>query len=389
MKNMLPTPAENRRKKQPAGKNAAHRGVALLLCLLFLLTLPGCGLFSRDNPDPVRFSGAPGMQQIQSFFETLNQRFSTLFEDEDLLYYSKGGDQADGGYTNGGGFTNGDKGNRVTKGSNAGKDSHTSKDGWQNGLAPQGSAKFLEGNVVLVSIYVIDGQADYSEKELAYTRDALDMAAGWMESQAAKNDVDLNVICNQPELTFRWQADGLLKEAQKDVSYTYSDDVGSYLYHFDLAALREKYDTESIGFVVFLPGEGTSFAYPYTATGNVKWDAVSYYEFSNLFLYDESAPDEYENPATYAHEILHLFGACDLYEENKTDHISQELSDYITDNYPDEIMYYTYEADDTSNFEEITKDMSPVTLYFIGWGDGGAEIKQFPEIKRKYPCAFE
>jgi hypothetical protein len=93
--------------------------------------------------------------------------------------------------------------------------------------------------------------------------------------------------------------------------------------------------------------------------------------------------------STYAHEILHLFGACDLYEENKTDHISQELADYIADNYPHEIMYYTYEDDDTSNFDEITKEMSPVTLYFLDWGDGGAEIKQFPEIKRKYPCTFE
>jgi hypothetical protein len=67
----------------------------------------------------------------------------------------------------------------------------------------------------------------------------------------------------------------------------------------------------------------------------------------------------------------------------------QELADYIADNYPHEIMYYTYEDDDTSNFDEITKEMSPVTLYFLDWGDGGAEIKQFPEIKRKYPCAFE
>lgn len=380
-------PAERRRP-------AIRRAAAVLLCILMAFSITGCGIFSRDYEGPDWFSGFPGFRQIESFFESFSERIGELFGLDNGFY----GDAPDGGSTNGGGYTNGKGGNRIGTG-DSGKDG-TKKDltggvregtgeGWQNGLSPQGSARFLQDNVVLVSIYLVDGSRTFSKEEIAYTRDAIEIAAGWMEDKAAEHGVPLNVICNEPDLTFRFTADGMLEESRKSVSFTYTDTIGDYLYHFDLQAIKDEYDTDSVGFVIFLPGEGTSFAYPYTATGSARWDAVSYYEFANLYMYDESAPDEYENPATYAHEILHLFGACDLYEENETDNISQELSDYIAAHYPDEIMYYTYENDNTSNFEEITKDLSPVTLYFIGWGDGGEEIGEFPKIKRKYPCSFE
>jgi len=389
--------ASDHRIAQPGiRRSARQRAAALLLCLLMTCSLSGCGFFSGDPVGLERFSDLPGVRQIESFFESVNRAFGELFGNEEIILRGDG-DAPDGGSTNGGGYTNGGKGNRIgdagdqdrTDSSLTGGVREGTEEGWQNGLSPQGSARFLQDNVVLVSIYLIDGSSGFSKEEIAYTREAVDMAASWMERKAEEHGVPLNVICNKQDLTYRFTADGMLKESRKEVSFTYTDTIGDYLYHFDLNALKEQYDTDSVGFLIFLPGEGTSFAYPYTATGSARWDAVSYYEFANLYMYDESSPDEYENPATYAHEILHLFGACDLYEENETDNISQDLSDCIADVYPDEIMYYTYEDDNTSNFEEITKDMSPVTLYFIGWGDGGAMIEQFPEIKRKYPCAFE
>lgn len=400
--NKRPHPATENRAARGTGAPGSNHAIAarslaaLLLCLVLALSLSSCSV--RD---------IPGVSGIESFFKSLNQQFAGFFEDENLLY-GRGSDNQ--GSTNGGGYTygpdggnpaddNGGAGGKAGTGSDSSKNNSNSGTayggtegwdaGWENGLAPQGSAKVLEGNVVLVSVYLIDGSNDYTKEELSYTRKALDMASEWLEGKAKEHGVSLKIIRNDTDLTFRYRADGMLRESQKEISFTYTDTIGDYLAHFDLSVIMAEYDADSVGFVIFLPGEGTSFAYPYTATGNAKWDAIGYYEFSNLFLYDESAPDEYENPATYAHEIMHLFGACDLYEENKTDNISQELSDYVADTYPDEIMYYTYEDDDTSNFEEITKDMSPVTLYFIGWGDGGEEIRKFPEITRKYPCAFE
>lgn len=369
----------------PAGKSrpAIRRAAVLLLCLLCLFSQAGCAV-----------QDIPGVRQLESFFITLNEEFGQLFGDERLIF--QGGDP-DGGSTNGGGYTNGPSGNRLPshgdtektdRGLSGGVREGTDE-GWQNNLSPQGSARFLQDNVVLVSIYLIDGSSRFTKEEIAYTRDAIDIAAGWMEDKAAEHGVPLNVICNEQDLTFRFTADGMLEESRKEISFKYTNTIGDYLYHFDLDAIKEEYNTDSVGFIIFLPGEGTSFAYPYTATGSRTRDAVGYYEFANLYMYDESAPNEYENPATYAHEILHLFGACDLYQENETDHISEELYLYIESNYPDEIMYYTYENDNTSNFEEITKDMSPATLYFIGWGDGGEEIGEFPKIKRKYPCSFE
>ena len=86
--------------------------------------------------------------------------------------------------------------------------------------------------------------------------------------------------------------------------------------------------------------------------------ASFYYEYSCLYKTDAYTDGEPESPATFAHEILHLFGAPDFYEGSSDPYVDAALTAYVEETYPDDIMLSTYEADGTSRFDAISKTIS-------------------------------
>jgi hypothetical protein len=256
---------------------------------------------------------------------------------------------------------------------------------------PQGSADILEGNVLIISIYAKDSKHMWNDDDMAYTKKAMNTAVSWLESQSRKYAHSADIIYENGDLRYELKKEGLTDAALSDESsdrfLDFYDDVEEYIQtNIPVNALKKKYKARSAGFVLFLPAEGNSFTLPYVRSYST---TMKYYnEFTTLFLYDASLPNQYENPATYAHEMLHLFGAVDLYQKSKKDGITNSLVSEIKSDYPHELMYYTYDSNNASNFESINKSLSPYTLYFIGWSDGKKEIKKHPEIERDVRCAF-
>ena len=80
-----------------------------------------------------------------------------------------------------------------------------------------------------------------------------------------------------------------------------------------------------------------------------------------------------EEPAVYAHEILHIFGAHDLY---RGEEYSRAVTDYIAANYPDEIMR------SVAGEGRISEQISRITAYHLGWIDEIPETESFPELIR-------
>tara|TARA_B110000093_G_scaffold25877_1_gene25015 strand:- start:19400 stop:19753 length:354 start_codon:yes stop_codon:yes gene_type:complete len=66
-----------------------------------------------------------------------------------------------------------------------------------------------------------------------------------------------------------------------------------------------------------------------------------------------------KNPATIAHEFLHLFGAIDLYPNQMYPNFNFKELEEI---YPNEIMRITHK-----NIDKLM--LSPITKYYIGWQD--------------------
>lgn len=250
---------------------------------------------------------------------------------------------------------------------------------WESGI---GSAGILDGNIVVVSIYVNDKNTswDFSDRRDISTRsdtlDYLNLATEWISQQGrywGKNPV---FICD-------WeQCDGLYYETtiKSDVTSNDGDsyeDVCKYIERkIDSDELMEMYNAESIVYMTFYNtsyrNETVSFTYPFD-------DEMEYpYEICYITVRSEG---EDEAPAAYAHEMLHTFGAPDLYTSESPEYnynIVNDFVNYCEKYYPNEIMLTTYDADTAETYyDRISNELTHLTAYFVGWTNECEEVEQF------------
>lgn len=255
-----------------------------------------------------------------------------------------------------------------------------------------GSAGLLTEPTVLVSVYINDaaGGRVWTENAKAETRQYLATAVQWLHEQAEAYGQTLNLyyddgaanssLCRSytPHAAVRGGRDS----DESDALLTELDAVSATL---DTAALQQTYGTDRIAFLYFLPVSGASFTMVHYADDGDDY----YYEYSCLYRYDVYAADgESESPATYAHELLHLFGAPDLYEGSTDAFVDDALLAYIERSCPNDIMHSTYDADGTSRLQDISQVISPLTAYCVGLADTCPELAMFPALADVTPGVF-
>lgn len=262
----------------------------------------------------------------------------------------------------------------------------------QGDAARYGSVQLLSEPTVLVSIYLNDAATGsiWTMDAREAARKQVEMAVNWLTEQAAGYGVTTQLYYD----------DG---SANSDLSYTYAvksrmrggvdsqesneflDEMDALCATVDTDALRQRYGTDHVGFLLFLPVAGTSFTMAHYAEDDLNF----YYEYCCLYRNDAYAAEpEPESPATYAHEILHLFGAPDLYEGSADPYVDGELTAYVENTYPDDIMFSTYEADGSNLYTSINKVISPLTAYCIGLADTCPELALFPQLADVEPGVF-
>ena len=133
----------------------------------------------------------------------------------------------------------------------------------------------------------------------------------------------------------------------------------------DFEGLKESYRAKWIALLVFVNNPGTSYAIVFDGTDNPK---------ESLILFGQ------EPPSVFAHEILHLFGAHDLYRDAE---YTQEVTAYVGAAYPLEIMYTVADENGVLRDDKIANLVSPITAYHLGWIDYTEEIDLFPQLKRE------
>lgn len=228
-----------------------------------------------------------------------------------------------------------------------------------------GTAGRLEGDTLIISIFTSDAGTSWSGSgadadTAAETLRYLGIASAWITASAKEYGSDVNFI-------FDWQTDGDLRYDVKfdedlvlpecDMYTLQSDYVKN---NIDTEGLRRKYHAENVIYFFFFNTEyGLEFN-PWAVGGT--WGDVFYVEYVNLYV---RFGEFFAPPATYAHEILHAFGAPDMYYENNV--ITRE---YVT-------MCEEYGALDimfTVNMgDEITSRFTPLDAYYVGIADRPAE----------------
>ena len=235
-----------------------------------------------------------------------------------------------------------------------------------------GSCKKLSDRTVIVSVFASDAKTKWDWKEPAdyenyvHTYKMLGLAVDWIEENVQKYDVQTDLIWdfwNVPylyaEASFQQDFQGL----DKADYYVMNEYIENNL-HPDF--LLDHFHVESILYLFFFnsPKSGTAPSYSFPATGRPLTDYTNrpndrYTEFAVIFTRGFQITTV---PAAYAHEIMHCFGAVDLYSEQKQFNLSREFSDWYRTHYPDELLM----SNKRGKLDAIDFDLTEITAYYTG-----------------------
>lgn len=251
-----------------------------------------------------------------------------------------------------------------------------------------GSAKQLAGRIAVVAVFWEDAQDSWGRNELQTAQQQLVTALDFLEEQAAGYGVEAE-FCYSP-------AEGVLnyRQSSPDETLNLTDHLTDFYQQvvswMDTALpeqqLLEQYQAESVCYLVFLPKSGTSFTLPRMADVP---EQLTQRELSFVFYYQDAQRIQRQCPYIYAHELLHQFGAIDLYSNSPQLPAGSRLPEYVAAEYPDEIMGgntqgHYYETELT----EIGFEITPLTAYCLGWADTLPELDSYPELTRIRPGAL-
>ena len=256
---------------------------------------------------------------------------------------------------------------------------------WEDWMNPfTGSATYPESGTVLISVY-LDTGLDWTAQDIARTQQYLQIAVEDLDEKGQEYHSGMDIVYDSRQdsrLAVNLSLD--LPDVEENLQLTNRALDAALAEAVDYRALMTDYQTDSVAFLVFLNDSGVSYTVPYYQGDGAEW----YLEKCYLYLYDLGGRRNYECPATYAHEMLHLFGAWDLYEETADDGVTSQVVDYIQEEYPTELMLTTYTVWGGYDYDSVPQVISPLTAYAIGWIEDCRELDWFPSLIRQERCCF-
>lgn len=243
----------------------------------------------------------------------------------------------------------------------------------------RGSARVLDGNIIVVSIFADDHLCawDFESDEDIATRDEtlenLTFALDFLSEQSKKWGKNAEFIYDwkeNPDLSYQ-RGVPLRASTFEFKTSNYFNKIVNITIDSDL--LLEKYDAQNILYIYFFntdfTNESTAQAFPYFPK-----ESGYYNETIGLPLKNNG---QSISATVYAHEILHLFGAPDYYKGNSTFGVTDEYIEYCQKNHPKELMLTTKDENKKYVHGEVTAEINEITAYYVGWTDYSKEVEEF------------
>ncbi len=243
-----------------------------------------------------------------------------------------------------------------------------------------GSAKFIGGTTVVVSIFADDMTSSWDfplqgEQKRLYDKihERMGIGLAWLEEQTARYGVESHFIWDfdkyggagglccytrfQSDLT-SWSREGYLE------IWEYIDK------NLDVQALMDTYKADNILFAIHLNAPNSQDYRSYAHTSNymdLKPNQISY-EGAVFVPYGRNREN---TPAVYAHELLHCFGAQDLYCSSA--YVPQRYVDHLERAGAFDLMNRCYFSD----YDKVTTKFSDVDAYFVGLIPSCADVEAY------------
>jgi hypothetical protein len=229
-----------------------------------------------------------------------------------------------------------------------------------------GSAKNLHGTTRLAVVFVSDQKSNWTWREQRIQKKRLRLGEHWIQNASLEYGV--------PSPRFRHRTYGRFWDIKLDElpegTRSGNENVEmvhlvSRQLHFDSPKQwRETFADEQFAVLVFLKRDGASYAIPQEIGLDTRYD------IEGAVLYENFEPGLPNCATCMAHEILHIFGAWDMYE---TFQITSEQMALARQLYPNSIMLRT-----SYTPSDVTLD--PVTCWRIGWCTKPPQAESFRPI---------
>ena len=208
-----------------------------------------------------------------------------------------------------------------------------------------GSSKKLQGTCVFINVFVSNKVYFIREKDKELKLQTLHEAVEYIYQQAEKYGQSLSIIYDTEDTNIDCTVDYAIPIGPRDLeSWPYETFIEEIRSKYDIDGIMEKYDADNLSFLIHFDtsGLGVDFALMSRKIGN---SINRYYESAILYT---------EKYKFFVHEILHLFGAIDLYNLN------EERLALAKEYFPNDIMITTIKSDCI---------VGELTAYLIGWTD--------------------
>lgn len=234
-----------------------------------------------------------------------------------------------------------------------------------------GSASELSGTTVLVSIFADDWYTSWeaADKTKNNTIKYMKIATDWISKQCSNYGVSANFIYDWSKNSDIYYETTFDLDLTADNNYLFYDENDYVDAYVDTASIIDKYNADNVIYVIFVNtddyNERTSVTYPYIVDST---------EYPNEIITMTCHCDGYEeNPASFAHEILHAFGAPDLYmadEYGDNYGITEAYVRELENTYSNDIMFTTYDNyTGDVYYDRITNELSELDAYYVGLTD--------------------
>jgi hypothetical protein len=235
----------------------------------------------------------------------------------------------------------------------------------------QGICRNLKGKPVVVLLFADDEESLWTKEEIiSFTNDGVMPALGFLKREAERWGVELDfqVESHSSALTgYNLSYAGVMPTKSKEaikvkIMEHMAGDLGFNSAWNLYSYMQSQYPTQEIIFLTILNKDGRSYASQLVDVGYNR-------HVEHCVLYAKSSSAGKYLPQMVAHEILHLFGAEDLYAENAT----QEIEDITKKEFPNDIMW-TY-------LDHWENQVEAFTAYAIGWTSEIPEVCNLEEWK--------
>lgn len=252
---------------------------------------------------------------------------------------------------------------------------------------PLGSAGECEGETLVITILADD---DYTSWDLtnATDRQTFDdaveftrMAGDYISENAKEYGIEADFINGDDNsdlvyyMTYTGDAtdiDAYDEDADEDIDSEFYTWINENI-EPDLPDLMSEYNADNVIFLALINSPWDCETVSCTRTW---YEGAPYpYEICYMFMHSE---DIEETPSAFAHEMLHTFGAPDLYTTDEEYAITQDYVDYLDSTWSNELMYTTYDSETWEpHYSYISNDITEITAYYIGWIDSSEDVDEW------------